>query len=101
MVIPEELLLFGWYLLLKGKESLVPIRPYIKEGAFGPDVVSAMAAAFEDVRKALATSGRSDITKETIAAKVIELARGGEIDPIVLREMALSELGLSRLSKGP
>jgi len=77
----------------------VPIRPYIKEGAFGPDVVSAMAVAFEGVCKALATSGRSDITKETIAGKVIELARGGEIDPVVLREMTLSELGLANLSK--
>jgi hypothetical protein len=79
----------------------VPIRPYLKEGAFGPDVVSAMAVAFEDVRKALANSGRSDITKETIAAKVIELARGGEIDPVVLREMVLSEFGLARSAKGP
>jgi len=91
----------GSNLLLKAKEHLVPIRPYLKEGAFGPDVVSAMAAAFEDVRSALANSGRSDITIEMIAAKIIELARGGEIDPVVLREMTLSELGLSRLSKGP
>jgi hypothetical protein len=60
-----------------------------------------MATAFEDVWKALATSDRSDITKETVATKVIELARGGETDPVVLREMVLSEFGLSRFSKGP
>jgi hypothetical protein len=78
----------------------VPIRPYLKEGAFGPDVISVMATAFEDVCKALAASGRSDITKETVAIKVIELARSGETDPVVLREMVLSEFGLSRLSKG-
>jgi hypothetical protein len=36
-----------------------------------------------------------------VATKVIELARGGETDPVVLREMVLSEFGLSRFSKGP
>ena len=76
----------------------MPIRSYIKEGAFGPEIVSAMAAAFEDVRKTMEASGRSDVAQETIAAKIIELARTGETDPVVLREMALSEFGLSRLT---
>jgi hypothetical protein len=58
-----------------------------------------MAAAFDDVCKTLEEKRRADITKETIATKIIELARGGETDPIVLREMTLSELGLSDLSK--
>ncbi len=79
----------------------MPIRPFIKDGAFGPEVISAMGAAFEDVCKAIDVSGGSDISKETIATKIIELARGGEADPIVLREMALSEFGLSRLSPAP
>jgi hypothetical protein len=77
----------------------VPIRSYIKEGAFGPEVVAAMAAAFEDVCKTVEASGRSDLARETIAIKIIELARAGEADPVVLREMALSEFGLSRLTK--
>jgi hypothetical protein len=80
---------------LKGEEQyLVPIRAFIKDGAFGPDVISVMATAFEAVCKTLETSGRSDITKETIATKIIELACGGETDPVVLHEMVLSELGL-------
>jgi len=57
-----------------------------------------MAAAFEDVCKALEAVGRS-VAKDRIAAKVIDLAREGESDPAVLREMALSEFGLSGLSK--
>jgi hypothetical protein len=96
----EELSTFGW-IPSRGKEHRVPIRPYIKEGAFGPEAVSAMATAFEDACTALTASARADIAKETIAAKVIELARGGETDPIVLREMVLSEFGLSRVSKQP
>ena len=88
--------------LSKGQEQhLVPIRPFIKDGAFGPDVISVMSAAFEDVYKTIDAAGRSDITKETIATKIIELARAGEADPVVLREMALSEFGLSRLSPAP
>jgi propanediol dehydratase large subunit len=82
-------------------EHVVPIRPFIRDIAFGPEVISVMGTAFEDVCKALAVSGRSDVTKELIATKIIELARGGEIDPIVLREMVLSELGLSQLREGP
>ena len=77
----------------------MPIGPYIKEGAFGPETVAAMASAFDDICKTLDASGRSDLSKETVATKIIELARAGEIDPVVLREMTLSEFGLSRLSK--
>jgi hypothetical protein len=88
--------------LSKGEEQhLVSITPFIKDGAFGPDVISVMATAFEDLCKTIEVSGRSDITKETIAAKIIELARGGEADPVVLRGMALSQFGLSRLSNEP
>ena len=82
-------------------EQVVPIRPFIKEIAFGPEVISVMGTAFEDVCKALEVSGRSDVSKELIATKIIQLARGGETDPVVLREMVLSELGLSRLREGP
>jgi hypothetical protein len=75
------------------------IGPYLKEGAFDPEVISAMAAAFDDVCKALDAAGRSDVTKDTIAAKIIDLARAGECDSLVLYEMALSEFGLSDLSE--
>ena len=75
------------------------IGPYLKEGAFGPETVSAMGTAFEDVCQKLEGAGRSDLSRETIATKIIELARAGEADPVVLREMALMEFGLSGLSK--
>jgi len=76
----------------------VPIRPFLKDAAFGPDAISAMSTAYEDVCKALEDSGRSDVTKEVIAATIIQVAQDNEIDPTVLREMALSELGSSRLA---
>ena len=81
------------------KEHHVPIRPYLKEGAFSPEAVSVLAAAFEDVCKALDAAGRSDLSKDAVAIKIIELARAGETDAVVLRELALSEFGLSDLSE--
>jgi hypothetical protein len=58
-----------------------------------------MTVAFDDVCKALDAAGRSDVTKDTIAVKIIDLARAGETDSVVLYEMALSEFGISGLSK--
>ena len=77
----------------------MPIRPFLKDAVFDPEIISAMGTAFEDVCKALA--GRSEFAKETIADKIIVLARGGKTDPIVLRDTLLSELGLSQLRKEP
>jgi hypothetical protein len=79
----------------------VPITPFLGDAVFGPDALSVMSAAFEDVCKAVEVSGRSDVTKEMIASLIIELARRGETDPIAMREMVLRELGLSTSRKGP
>ena len=74
------------------------ISAYLKEGAYGPEAIAAMAAAFDDVCKAVEAAGRSDVTRDTLALKIIDLARNGESDAVVLREMALTELGLANLS---
>jgi hypothetical protein len=57
--------------------------------------------AFEGACRAPETSNRSDVTKEMIATKIIQLAQHGETDPNVLREMVLSEFGLPRLRQEP
>ena len=80
---------------LEIKEHVVPIRIYLKEAVFDPEVISIMTTAFEDVCKTLDVSGRSDVTKEMIAATIIQLARRGETDPVALSEKALSKLRLS------
>ena len=74
------------------------ISAYLKDGAYGPEAIAAMAAAFDDVCKAIEAAGRSDVTRDTLALKIIDLARNGESDAVVLREMALTELGLANLS---
>ena len=81
------------------KECDVSISAYLKDGAYGPEAIAAMAAAFDDVCKAIEAAGRSDVTRDTLALKIIDLAPNGESDAVVLREMALTELGLTDLSK--
>jgi hypothetical protein len=79
----------------------VPITPFLGDAVFGPDALSVMSAAFEDVCQAVEVSGRSDVTKEMIATRIIHLATRGETDPVALREAVLSELGLSTSREGP
>jgi hypothetical protein len=72
----------------------MPIRPFLKDAVFDPNVISVMETAFEDICKALEVLGRTDVTKESVATKIIQIARGGEIHPVVLGQKVLSELGL-------
>jgi hypothetical protein len=86
---------------LESEEHVVPIRQFLKEGVFDPDVIAIMSTAFEDVCKALELSGRRDVTREMVATKVIHLVRGVETDPVVLRDKVLGEFGLPQAPKEP
>ena len=59
-------------------------------GVFEPNDVEAMSLAYEDICDALHING--DLrARETIAVRVIELARRGERCPTVLRDRVLAE----------
>ena len=62
----------------------------LKQAVFGPNEISAMSIALEDVCKALGLDGAST-AKETIAVRIIELARRGERSPAKLRNRVLAE----------
>ena len=65
------------------------ILPFVSAGAFKPNDIEAMSVAYEEVCNALRING--DIrTRETIAARVIELARRGESCPTVLRDRVIA-----------
>jgi len=65
------------------------ILPLVSAGAFVPNDIEAMFLAYEDVCNALRING--DIrTRETIAARVIELARRGVRCPTVLRDRVIA-----------
>ena len=65
--------------------SGVPIRD-----AFQPDDVKAMSMALDDLCKELKLDGNAN-AKETIAVRIIELARCGERSPTKLRDRVLRE----------
>ena len=62
-------------------------------GAFEPNDIQAISLAYEEVCNALHING--DIrARETIAERVIELARRGARSPTLLRDRLLREAGL-------
>jgi hypothetical protein len=57
--------------------------------SFGPAEIKVLTAAFEDALRALQLADRADPLSNTIAKRIIDLARLGERDPVRLREYAL------------
>ena len=59
-------------------------------GVFEPNDLEAMSLAYEEVCKALHINGDAG-ARQTIAVRVIELARRGERRPTILRDRVLAE----------
>ena len=71
----------------------MPIRPVLfGSGAFSPEEVAVLTTAFEDALRALSLVDRKDPAVTIVAKRVIELAKGGEHDPILLRDAVLKSL---------
>jgi hypothetical protein len=72
----------------------MPIRSFLKDEQFGPAIISAMDTAFRAICDGLGEQCPLHVSQDIVATKIIEVAKGGETDPVVLREMVLDELGL-------
>jgi hypothetical protein len=70
--------------------AITTILGYLQDDAFQPDDIKAMSLALDDVCKELKLDGNAN-AKETIAVRIIELARCGERSPTKLRERVLRE----------
>jgi hypothetical protein len=57
--------------------------------SFSPDDIKVLAAAFDDALRASGLTDPADPIANTIAKRIIDLARLGERDPVRLREYAL------------
>ncbi|MET3337285.1 hypothetical protein ABIF61_005809 [Bradyrhizobium japonicum] len=66
------------------------ILPFVSAGAFEPNDIEAMSLACEEVCDYLHVNGDAR-ARETIAARVIELAQRGERCPSVLPDQVLAE----------
>jgi hypothetical protein len=65
--------------------------------SFDPEAIKAMCLAYEEVCKELEISKKKDDrVTEIVALKIIEVAKGGVRNPIVLRDRALEMLGIPR-----
>jgi hypothetical protein len=73
--------------------------PFLLAGAFEPNDIRAMSLAYEDICATLHINGDS-MARDTIAVRVIELARLGECSPTLLRERVLREAGHGQLCCG-
>jgi hypothetical protein len=59
---------------------------------FDPEVLKALAAAYDDACAALHNINRTDPRRMIVAKKITDHARFGERDPLGLREAVLNEL---------
>jgi hypothetical protein len=67
----------------------MPIRSLITPGEFDPEMLAAMAEAFDAAYKALDDARQPKMVLEIIAQRIIEAARRGERDPARLIKAAL------------
>jgi hypothetical protein len=68
----------------------MPIRGMLSEGAFNPEQISEMAAAFESVLADLNLVDRTDPVTELIAKVIIDCATKGEFDRVKLHDCAIA-----------
>jgi hypothetical protein len=66
------------------------ILQYVQNGAFHPHDLRAMSMALDDVCKELQLTG-NESARETVAVRIVELARCGERSPTKLRDRVLYE----------
>jgi hypothetical protein len=77
----------------------MPIRPLLDGGAFSPEDVTALIAAFEDSLRALGLVDRKDPAVVLVAKRIIELAKTGERNPGVLRDQTLASFNGASLNR--
>ncbi len=63
--------------------------------AFEPEAIAIMSAAYEDALRILQLADREDPITELVAKKIIEVAQSGVTSSVLIREMALKELGIT------
>jgi hypothetical protein len=72
------------------------IYRFIAIGAFSPDEIKAMVAAYESALADLQLIDRNDPITELIAKSIVNVTATGERDPENIKERALNALGVRR-----
>ena len=71
--------------------TAMPITSQLQKNyhSFSPDDIKVLTAAYDDALRAAGLTNDADPIANTIAKRIIDLARLGERDPVRLREYAL------------
>jgi hypothetical protein len=69
----------------------VPIRPFLANQAFEPEIIATMSAALESVCESLRLKVIDDAATRLVAEKIIQLAQRGVRDAATLTTMTLKE----------
>jgi len=73
---------------------MATILPFLKNlTVFEPEVTSAMSTAFDDACRSLNLAATAERERESVAVRIVELARRGEYDPKRLYERVLRDAG--------
>jgi hypothetical protein len=67
----------------------VPIAPFPAQGTFCPEETRAMGVAFQNACQTLGVIDVTDPMTKMVAAKIIEVAKAGERDPVKLHEAVM------------
>ena len=70
--------------------GVMPITPFLRDPEFDRETMRIMGVAFEMARAAVKRDWGGLYANHTMAKRIIELAKGGERNPDVLCEQALS-----------
>jgi len=74
------------------RSSAMPITPFLRGQAFGPEIIEAMGMALENVCATLGLRNKSDPLTILVAQTIIELAERGINTADQLSEAALTEI---------
>lgn len=76
--------------------SVASILPFVRKAGtvFDDQATKIMGEAFDAACKEMHDSGQPAIVYEVIAKRIIDATRGGERDPVRLRNLALAALRL-------
>ena len=72
------------------------VHPFIKDAVFEPEATHALAIAFDDICKEMKVPDTDSDARRIVAARVIDLARDGVLDPTLLRERVMHEVSALR-----
>jgi hypothetical protein len=72
------------------------VHPFLRDAVFEPEEVHALALAFDDICREMDLPAAATVAREVVATRIIDLAREGLIEPMLLKDRVLHEVRMAR-----